>query len=157
MAGLGRVLTRHSNRVSANKCLFFWETGILPDRDKAAKTAISDPMRSLQRPSEKLVTSPIRACSSKSGESLRSRRTAWRGWETRTSKHTIYQPLLSIEQRAAAAATPAFDAMSPDRSETDMPLSCTMSALPLKAEIVEHDRDVRFVPKDGVIGRRSCG
>jgi hypothetical protein len=32
-----------------------------------------------------------------------------------------------------------------------------MSALPPKADIAERDRDVRFVPKDGVIGRRSCG
>jgi hypothetical protein len=29
-----------------------------------------------------------------------------------------------------------------------------MSALPPKADITERDRHVRFVPKDGVIGRR---
>ena len=32
-----------------------------------------------------------------------------------------------------------------------------MSALPPKADMVQHGSDVRFVPKDGVIGRRFCG
>jgi hypothetical protein len=32
-----------------------------------------------------------------------------------------------------------------------------MSALPPKADIGTQQRNVRFVPKDGVIGRRSCG
>jgi len=32
-----------------------------------------------------------------------------------------------------------------------------MSALPPKADIGSAGGDVRFVPKDGVIGRRSCG
>jgi hypothetical protein len=36
-------------------------------------------------------------------------------------------------------------------------LVCAMSALHPKADIAAGQIDVRFVPKDGVIGQRSCG
>src|SRR6516225_3761943 len=43
-----------------------------------------------------------------------------------------------------------------DGSLADIETFNSMSALPPKADIGTHSRDVCFVPKDGVIGRRSC-
>jgi hypothetical protein len=44
-------------------------------------------------------------------------------------------------------------------SKADIGTSRMMSAIPPKADMAERDKDVRFVPKDGVVGRRlvdSC-
>ena len=59
-------------------------------------------------------------------------------------------------RHAADTARIPNDAVAVPMSEIEAVL-LVMSALPPKVDIGRMHREVRFVPKDGVIGRRSCG
>jgi hypothetical protein len=61
-----------------------------------------------------------------------------------------------VTSAARLSTTPVFEAYQISGQKQTLHRSNVMSALPPKADIRRVRCDVRFVPKDGVIGRRSC-